>query len=330
MKPHRSQCVQVITAGLVLASALLATGGCRPRTGSSDSSLRPVSYHYTEIKDFLCRQGVEDPYYPIGVRRDPTGTMLFVIFSQKGATGYWGLTVNGHKIDKWRAPAPRCFLSGEGALVAWHVVSANDERLEFQGGQCVVLPKHGAADVDPGGQYFVVTSEPAETWIGRVHSPTDRQLVAADFYGDRVFAASNRVYVCGMTVSGGSPGARTRSTETCYVLEDAGDRFKAVGHLNLPWPAVDMDASDGRLLLCQVRDLPFGASRLWTYNINTGERVRDGSYEGHSALFLTEDSLRGHRKSNGDHPKPEPDTATNRGSTPPSAGSENPQAGHDR
>lgn len=301
MTPAPTNPIQLVKAiGLVLLSALLVTA-CRreaesARSKTAGSAIRPFSYSYSDIIEFLSRHGIKASY-PITVRRNPSGTALFVVIPSAGATGFSGLTVSVGKIDIWKAPAPNCFTTAEGVVVAWLVVSENEKRLEFYGGQHIVLPKHASVDVDPEGRYYIVTLGSLETWIGRVKSPTDRQLIDATFRGERVFAATNRVYVCGFVAPAATQGVSSKTLERCCVLQDAGNRFKLIGQQDLPWIVVDMDVSEERLLLYQTIDPPWGPSRLWIYDMKTGEKMRDGADEGYCAFFLTEDLLRLRRKS---------------------------------
>jgi hypothetical protein len=303
----------IMSPCVMILATLLLDGGCRPEadTGNEDdsSALRPFSYRYEEIVDFLDRQGIEDAY-PGKVRRNSSGTAIFMVFSQKEASGFRGVTVHPNSIDFWDAPTPICFTTGEGTLLAWMRVSKVDARLEFQSGEYLVLRKHARADVDLEGRYFIVTSEPLMTWIGRMSSPDDRQLIATGFQGHRVFSKSNRAYVCGTAVLGGE-GVRAKTVERCYVLEDLGDRFEQVDQQDLPWGVVDMDTSDGRFLLYQTKDPPFGHSRLWIYNMTTGRKVRAGVDRGYGRLFLTQDLLGSSRRTVMDSVIAEPDGPAN-------------------
>jgi len=275
----------VLALGVLLIGAVLLIAASDKRAVTS--SLRtPFVYGQEDVTKVLRKSGVEVEVVS-DVRRNASGTELFVYLFDSPTNRFSVIKITTNGLTRLTAPGRGAVPGPDSGFVAWGGEAGNV--IHFQSAQSLELPEFGLFEVDPGGTYFVVGEKPNKAWLGRVHSPEKRVVVADDLLPGGVFVSNGRIYITGHSYAPNRPG-RVKPRTTCLLLKDEGEKFKIVERMEFDWASsvVEVDPFADRLLLW---DRALVSHSVYSYDLVAKQRHRVGKVKGFQ-FFLVSDLLK--------------------------------------
>mgnify|MGYP001591409589 CR=1 FL=1 len=273
------------------------------------------AYKHDDLLNYVKKAGYSD-FSLDKVTRNSTGTILYLHNFYRSDKNTLILSVSARgNIKKILPPAKFVHLNDIGEFVAW--TDDIKQGVHFRNGKFhSVIPIFGYFGVDPSGKFYfigyssgvkVLNNETVQTGplkyfteISSIDEPT-KVLYSTNIRVENIFFKDNRIYLFARNVRNFKGlGDYEEHEIICQILKKADSMFVLEEEINIPRPkpspspfaVVDFDPWSDKVLLVDVKDMPFSFWTAWyLFDLKSKKMTKVGRAKDYG-FFLQEDILK--------------------------------------
>jgi hypothetical protein len=273
-----------------------------------------IVYKKKLVMDYLNKLGYSD-VYPDKIERNSSGTRLYLRDFKDNIL----LSISGNgKIKEFPSRARFIYLNEKEEIVAWY--DDIKKGIHFRNAAVLAVPLFTAFGIDPGGKFFFVSKnegvivdpngqqaypskiEPT-TSVASVNDPLT-PLIKTRIMGERIFFKNGKIYLFARAYRNfRGPGDYEQHEIICQIFKNNGSgtfELEEEIHIHRPSPrsspfgVIDMDLWSEKVLIEDVRDMPFSFLTSWyLYDLKLKKMTKIGRRKDGYAFFLQNDILGG-------------------------------------
>ena len=260
--------IAVVSMVISIMFTFDATSGC------PDMPYKLFFYNQKDILSYIHKKGYPD-FNIDEIRRNSLGTSIYCYnyYRPTKDTVILSLSQDG-KITKLSPPARFAYLDNNKKFVAW-IDDNNKGYVRFINGKTVYSPVLGkifsSFEIDPGGTYYFIKPDKDKINVASVEHP-EKILFSATIQAEKIFYYDNKIYIFGRDYTNDNNSSRYKQDSvTClvYSMREGGYeqtekiRINRTSPRSSPFGVIDFDPVLQKVLLQDVRDMPFAFMTSW-------------------------------------------------------------------